>query len=64
MAYIYFQRSGIYKSALTRWDELDDKNKTWLSFKEHFRSVNKALKQTGALTVRETFGQATVANMV
>ena len=64
MAYIYFQISGIFKSTLTIWDESEDDNKTWLSFKEHFRLAHKALKWTGALTVRETFDQDTVANMV
>ena len=64
MAYLYFQRSCIYKSALTRWDESDDNGKTWQGFKEHFRSAHKASKRTGALTINETMNHAAVANMV
>ena len=64
MAYIYFQKCGIFKSTLTKWDEAADDGKTWLTFKEHFCAAHKAMKQTGALTIQETFNQDTVANMV
>ena len=64
MAYLYFQKCGIFKSALTKWDEADDAGKTWLTFKEHFRAAHKAMKRTGALTIQETFNRDTVANMV
>jgi len=64
MAYLYFQKCGIFKSALTKWDEAADAGKTWLTFKEHFRAAHKAMKRTGALTIHETFNRDTVANMV
>ena len=64
MAYIHFQGCRIYKLSLTRWDESGNTSKTWLGFKEHFRAAHEALKRTGALTLQETFNQATVANMV
>ena len=64
MAYLNFQKCGIFKSALTKWDEADDDRKTWLTFKEHFHAAHKAMKRTGALTIQETFNRDTVANMV
>ena len=64
MAYIYFQKCGIFKSALTKWDESNDNDKTWLGFKQHFRAAHKAMKRTGALTIKDTFNRDTVANMV
>ena len=63
MAYIYFQRCGIFKSALTKWDEKEDAVKTWLGFKEHFRAAHKAMKHTVALTIQDTLNRDTVANM-
>ena len=64
MAYIYFQKCGIFKSALTKWDESPDDAKTWLSFKEHFRAAHKAMKRTGALTIQDTLNRDAVAHMV
>ena len=55
MVYIYFQKSVIYKSALTKWDETDKDKKTWLGFKEHFCAAHKAMKQTSTLTIQGTF---------
>ena len=64
MAYIYFQKGGIFKSTLTKWDESDDNEKTWLGFKQHFVAAHKARKSTGALTIQDTLNRNTVANMV
>lgn len=64
MAYIYFQKCGIFKSALNKWDENDDDIKTWLTFKDHFWAAHKTIKRTGALTIQETLNRDSVANMV
>ena len=64
MAYIYFQKCGIFKSALTRWDDTEDAAKTWPGFKDHFRAAHKTMKRTGALTLQDTFHQDAVAHMV
>ena len=64
MAYIYFQSCGIFKSALTKWDEKEDAVKTWLGFKDHFYTAHKAMKRTGALAIQDTLSCDTVANMV
>ena len=64
MAYFYFQKCGIFKSALTRWDDTEDDAKIWPGCKDHFRAAHKAMKRTGALTTQDTLNRDTVAHMV
>ena len=64
MAYIYFQKYGILKSAQTKWNEMKDGSKTWLGFKDHFQAEHKAIKWSCALTIQDTFNRDTVVNMV
>ena len=64
MAYLLFQKKQVYKSALSKWDEKPSYDKTWDEFKTHFRSAYKALRRTGALTIRETLERDEVMNMV
>ena len=64
MAYLYFQKSQVYKSALTRWDEKPSYDKDWDSFKTHFRTAYKALRRTGALTIKDTMDRDEVMNLV
>ena len=64
MAYIIFQKAHVYKSALARWDEHDPAAKTWDTFKTHFRLAYKALRRTGALTVKDTMERQEIMNIV
>ena len=64
MAYLLFQKKQVYKSALTKWDKKPSYDKTWDEFKTHFRTAYKALRQTGALTIKETLERDEVMNMV
>ena len=61
MAYIYFQRCLVFKSAFTRWDEELPAQQTWEGFKDHFRLAHKALKTTGALRIKDTISREVVA---
>ena len=64
MAYIMFQKAHVYKYALARWDERDLAEKTWGTFKTHFRLAYKALQRTCALTVKDTMERQEIMNMV
>ena len=64
MAYILFQKTQVYKSALTRWDEKPSYDKDWDTFKLHFRTAYKSLRRTGALTIRDTLERDEVMNLV
>ena len=54
MAYILFQKTRVYKLALTKWDEKPSYDKTWEEFQIHFRTSYKSLQRTGALTLQDT----------
>jgi len=64
MAYLLFQKKQVYKSALTQWDEKPSYDKTWDAFRTHFRTAYKALRRTGALTIKETLERDEVMNLV
>ena len=64
MAYIHFQKTNIYKTALNKWDEKAPADKTWDNFKDHLRAAHKALRRTGALTLNDTLNRDQVMNMV
>ena len=64
MAYIMFQKTRVYKSALTKWDETPSYDKIWEQFKTHFRSSYKSLRRTGALTLKDTLERDDVMNLV
>ena len=64
MAFIHFQKCHIYKSALNKWDEKPQDEKTWEQFKVHFREAHKTLRRTGALTIDETMNRDQVMNLV
>ena len=64
MAYILFSKQHMYKSALRKWDEQLGDHQDWPNFKEHMCFSYKALKHTGALTIKDTFDRDNVMNMV
>ena len=64
MAYILFSKQHVYKSVLRKWDEQLDDHRNWESFKEHMHLSYKALKRTGALTIKDTLDHNDVMNMV
>ena len=64
MAYLHFQKTQVYKSALTRWDEKPSYDKDWDFFKVHFRTAYKSLCRTGALPIKETLERDEVMNLV
>ena len=64
MAYILFSKQHVYKSALRKWDEQLEGHQDWEGFKEHLRFAYRALKRTGALTIKDTLDRHEVMNMV
>ena len=64
MAYIHFQKCHIFKTALNKWDDKEEPEKTWDQFKVHFREAHKSLRRTGTLTINDTLNREQVMNMV
>ena len=64
MAYLLQQRTTKFSSALTKWNEKPEANKTWDNFKTHARDAQLVLRNTGQLTVRESMNHAEIVNLV
>ena len=50
MAYNIFLKTGTFKSAIREWNKKPAAEKTWVSFKVHFRSAQQELKETNSLS--------------
>ena len=50
--------------ALNKWNQRDIDNQTWEVFKSHFRDAQKALRHTGALTIKDTLNHTEIVNLV
>ena len=64
MAYLLLQRTTKFSSALTKWNEKADADKTWDNFKKHARDAQLILRNTGQLTVQESMNQTEIVNLV
>ena len=63
MAYILFQKTHVFKSALSKWDEKDCCDKTWQKFKTCFHTAYKALHRTGEMTLKETLDREKIIDI-
>ena len=64
MGYLLIQQAQVYSTALNKWNQMDHQEHTWENFKIHFRNAQKALRRTGALTVRDTLNHTEIVNLV
>ena len=51
MAYSKFLKTGTFKSAIREWNKRPQTEKTWVSFKEHFRLAQQELRETNGLEI-------------
>ena len=54
LVYNIFQKTGKYRSALEKWNEKQDNDKTWYNFKNHFRQAHKTQKEFANKTTGST----------
>ena len=64
MAYLLIHQAQVYSTALNKWNQWDQDDHTWEVFKTHFRDAQKALRHTGALTIKDTLNHAEIVNLV
>ena len=64
MAYLILQNTQVYTNALKAWNQRPLNEHTWETFKSHFRDAQKALRRTGALTVRDAINHAEIVDLV
>ena len=53
---IVLTRASIFASDVRKWQALPDANKTLTNFKMHFRTAQKAIKQSQPITITDTLG--------
>ena len=65
MAYLIFNRTRAFVDSLKKWNAKSAEDKTYSKFKKHMRDEHHALKQAGALTIKESsFYQANMIQQV
>ena len=64
LAYIVLQSMNKFKSDLREWDQRDPTQKSGDEFKEHFCTVQKQLLQREDRTVKQTFDNYDLINLV
>ena len=64
MAFAILQRTGKYKSKLTKWLKKLLADKTWENFKAYIRSAQKDLRDQGDLTVGTAMSNNDIINVV
>ena len=53
---IVLTRASIFVSDVRKWQALPEADKTWPNFKMHFRTAQKAIKQSQPITTTDTLG--------
>jgi hypothetical protein len=53
-AYSQFNRTGLLSQAITEWNRKPDVQKTWITFKTHFRQARKELKESSGATIENS----------
>jgi hypothetical protein len=61
---IIITRSTIFASDIRKWHEKPDDEKTWPTFKEHFKAAQKAIKKSQPTTTTDSLGYHEQANSV
>ena len=64
IGYLVLQRCRPFKVGLKEWNDLPTNNKTWNTFKTHFRDAQIALRRTGDITMEQGLNHAELINMV
>ena len=59
---IIITRSTIFASDIRKWNDKPDANKTWPSFKDHFKAAQKAIKKSQPVVTTDTLGFHDEAN--
>lgn len=62
MAYAILNRTTKFRESIKAWNKLAPLNKTWITFKLHFREAHNELMETGELTMSDVgYNQANLA---
>ena len=64
MGYLLLQKIQVYTTSLSKWDQKNANEQTRENFKLYFREAQKALQQTGSLTINEIINHADITNLV
>ena len=66
MGYLLIHQAQVDPTGLNWWSQCnyDHKDQTWENFKVHFHDAQKAIRRTGALTVKEALNQIEIVNLV
>ena len=62
LGYLIFSKTRIFMDALKTWNEKSDGDKTFVKFKTHMRNEHLALRQVGALMMKDS--ELSQANML
>ena len=62
LGYLIFSKTRLFMDALKDWNEKGDADKTYTKFKTHMRNEHLALRQVGALTMKDS--ELSQANML
>jgi hypothetical protein len=63
-AYIIINKTGRFKQAITEWNRRPDVQKTWITFKDHFRQAHQEFRETTDVTLEESELQRNNAHLV
>ena len=64
MAYLLLQNTQVYSNALNKWNQLSISDHTWENFKRHFRTAQKGLRRTGALSIHESINHTEILSLI
>ena len=62
LGYLIFSKTRVFMDALKHWNEKSSSDKTFAKFKTHMRNEHLALRQVGALTLKDS--ELSQANML
>jgi hypothetical protein len=63
-AYTILNKTGRFKTAITKWNRKTELQKTWVAFKEHFQRAHQEFRETTNVTLEESELQHNNANLV
>jgi hypothetical protein len=63
-AYTILNKTRCFKTAITEWNRRPDLQKTWITFKDHFRQAHMEFRETMDVALEDSESERNNANLV